>query len=356
MEASSPIRITLQPPGPCPDSARNGFCCCVCCRRPRCADEAGADIPTVGRPADLPFSGASGDFRVWADAAPKTLEAQTPLTLTLHVEARSDVLHPPRRIDLRELPSFKDRFTFEEMDAGGEPPTGPNWEFVYRLHPKGDSVTAVPGIPFVFYNPDIQYPRKGFQVAYTDPIALTVKPPAVYVVPVPGPEVLFSCARGPAVAATWAQGRRPDRGPSRRCCRRRRCCAWAGTWAGGGCTPTPPGWRSGDAARPPVAPCRRCERLADCSRSNRPRAAAVTADYLRGRFDAPAEEPTPAEAAACLGRAGCSPVLAEQAAAFFRACDAARFAPDGPPQPDLTDAAARFILAVEAETWSASRS
>ena len=96
-------------------------------------------------------------------------------------------------------------------------------------------------------------------------------------------------------------------------------------------------------------------------------AAAVVAEYLRARFDAPAEEPTPAEAAACLGRAGCPPALAEQAAAFFRACDAARFAPDRGDRSaigrrlaervaDLPADAARFILAVEAETWSASRS
>ena len=87
------------------------------------------------------------------------------------------------------------------------------------------------------------------------------------------------------------------------------------------------------------------------------RSAAVAADYLRARFDAPAEEPTPDEAAACLGRAGCSSALAEQAAAFFRACDAARFAPDGPAvRADLTAEAAAFILAVEAETWPPSRS
>ena len=320
------------------------------------ADESGADVPTVGRPADLPFSGASGDFRVWADAEPKTLEAQKPLTLTLHVEARSDVRRPPRRIDLRELPSFKDRFTFEEIDPGGEQPAGPSWEFVYRLHPKGDGVTAVPGIPFVFYNPDIQYPRKGFQVAYTDPIPLTVKPPAAYVIPVPGPEVLF-LRRGPTVAAAWGRWTAP------------------GPWAATALLSAPPllclgwylGWRRlypdaarlalrrrSAAARRALQALRAVGRLPPIERAAR--AAAVTADYLRGRFDAPAEEPTPAEAAACLGRAGCSPVLADQAAAFFRDCDAARFAPGEAPRPDLPAAAIRFILAVEAETCSASHS
>ena len=59
------------------------------------------------------------------------------------------------------------------------------------------------------------------------------------------------------------------------------------------------------------------------------RAAAVVAEYLRARFDVPAEEPTPAEAAACLGRVGGAAALADKAAAFFRACDAVRFGPAG---------------------------
>ena len=332
-------------------------------------EEADADIPTVGRPADLPFSDASGDFRVWADAAPKTLEAQKPLTLTLHVEARSAFRRPPRRIDLRELPSFRDRFTFEEIDDGDGRPSGPqSWAFVYRLHPKS-GVTAVPGIPFVFYNPEIQYPRKGFQVAYTDPIALTVKPPEVYVFPLSGPEALFSCAGGPAVTAT--EGRWAPPGP----------------WSVAALTSAPPllclfwylGWRRlyPDAA---LRARRRRSLAARCalqalhgagrlpSIQQAARIAAVAADYLRGRFDAPAEEPTPAEAAACLRRAGCSSALAEQAAALFRDCDAARFAPLTPTPlpsgergrgegvPDLPAAAVRFILAVEAETWSTPRS
>ncbi|HVS34556.1 MAG TPA: hypothetical protein VMS17_03175 [Gemmataceae bacterium] len=330
------------------------------------------DIPTVGRPADLPFSEASGDFRVWADAQPTTLEAQKPITLTLHVEARDDVHRPPRRIDLRALPSFQDRFTFEEIDGGERRPGPRNWEFVYRLHPKSEAVASVPGIPFVFYNPKIEYPRKGFQVAYTDPIRLTVAPPVAYVVPVVGPEVLFSCATGPSVTA--AQGRWPAPGP----------------WTIGTLASAPPllclawylGWRRWrpDAARlarqrRSLAARRALQALHAAGRlppiQRAARAAVVTADYLRSRFDAPAEEPTPAEAADCLARAGCSAALAEQAAALFRDCDAARFAPlekekgragerekgrRGEGEKDLPAEAARFILAVEAESWSASRS
>ena len=166
---------------------------------------ADTEIPTVGRPADLPFSDASGDFRVRAGAAPTTLEAETPFTLTLTVEAVAPARRPPRRIDLRELPAFKERFDF--LESGKDDDRRPNpqtWEFVYRLQPKRGDVKAVPGVPFVFFNPDIQYPRKGFQVAYTDAIPLTVAPHEAYVVAVPGPPVLFTLAVGDPILQRWA--------------------------------------------------------------------------------------------------------------------------------------------------------
>ncbi len=331
---------------------------------------ADSEIPAVGRPSDLPFSEASGNFRVRALAAPTALEAETPFTLTLTVEAVTPARRPPRRIDLRELPAFKERFDFlEDGKDDDRRPSPQAWQFVYRLQPKRGDVKAVPGVPFVFFNPDIQYPRKGFQVAYTDAIPLTVTPHEVYVIPVPGPPVLFTTAVGDPVLRRWA------------------------AWTPPGLLTavlllTPPllcvawfiGWRRlyPDAAR--VARQRRslaARRALAClaaatkrlpSVQQAARSAAIIADYLRARFDAPAEEPTPVEAADYLTRAGRSPALAERAAAFFRACDAVRFAPHPPRPPvggvggvggvraDLAGEAAAFILAVEAETWPPSRS
>jgi len=319
---------------------------------------ADAEIPAVGRPADLPFSEASGDFRVRAAAAPTTMEAETPFTLTLTVEAVAPVRQPPRRIDLRELPAFKDRFDFLEGGKDDDRRPSPQvWEFAYRLQPKRGDVKAVPGVPFVFFNPDIQYPRKGFQVAYTDAIPLTVAPHEAYVVPVPGPPFLFTLAVGDPILRRWAAwtppglltavlllaapllclawffGRRRLYPDAARVARQRRSLA----------------------ARRALAALRGAKRLPPVQQAAR--SAAVVADYLRARFDAPAEEPTPVEAADCLSRAGRSPALAERAAGFFRACDAVRFAPDGPAvRADLTGEAAAFILAVEAETWPPSHS
>ena len=335
------------------------------------AEEAEADIPTVGRPADLPFSGASGAFRVRAAAAPTTLEAEKPLTLTLTVEATAPVRQPPRRIDLREVPAFKERFDFLEGGAGDDRrPDDRTWQFVYRLQPKREDVKAVPGVPFVFFNPDIQYPRKGFQVAYTDPIGLTVAPPDYFPVPVAAPErILLLAPVGPvlrrrepwappgvvpaaalflalpALCVAWFLGWRrlyPD--AARRARQRRSLAARRALQALRGAGRLPPSHQAAKCAE-------------------------VTAEYLRARFDAAMAEPTPAEAAAGLLRAGRTSALAEQAAAFFRACDAVRFGPPTLTLPhprgegrergaglDLPEAAAHFILAVEAEKWSASHS
>jgi hypothetical protein len=82
-------------------------------------------------------------------------------------------------------------------------------------------------------------------------------------------------------------------------------------------------------------------------------AAAIVADYLRQRWDLAAVEPTPAEVAANLLRQGCAELLANRAAAFFRDCDRARFAPEPAPGPDqLTTAAADLVHSLEGQPCS----
>jgi hypothetical protein len=323
------------------------------------AGEVETEIPTVGRPADLPFSEASGNFRVSASAEPIVVEAQSPLTFVLRVEALAPVRQPPRRIDLRELPAFAERFDFLEADNNGERRPNPQtWEFVYRVQPKRDDVSAVPGVPFVFFNPEIQYPRKGFQVAYTDPIPLTVRPHEVYPVPLDAPDNLLRLATGAGLLAhqqpwappgPWVMAFLLLAPPSL-------CAAWYFAWRR--LYPDAAGLarqRRSLAARRALQALRGSGRLP--SGQQAARVAAVVADYLRGRCDAMAVELSPAEAADCLERVGCSPALAKRAVAFFRHCDVARFAPSGTPSvTDLPAAARRFILDVEAETWAASHS
>lgn len=323
------------------------------------AEEADAEIPTVGRPADWPFSEASGNFRVSASAEPAFVEAQSPLTFILRVEAVAPVRQPPRRIALHELTAFAGRFDFLEADNNdSRQPNQQTWEFVYRIQPKRDDVTAVPGVPFVFFNPDIHYPRKGFQVAYTDPIPLTVRPHEIYAVPLNAPDALLRLATGPHLLAhqpTWTP---PGlwfmvflmlAPPSL-------CAAWYFAWR----RIYPDAARMARqrrslAARRALIALRASERL--LPELQPARIAAVVSDYLRNRCDATALELSPADAADCLRRLGCPQTLVESSAQLVRDCDAARFSPDGTKLiSNLPDAARRFILEVEAETWAASHS
>jgi hypothetical protein len=320
-------------------------------------DDAADAVPFVGRPAGLPFSDASGDFRVRAAAAPTRLQAQDPLTLTLTVTAFGDepVRRPPRRMDLRELPDVADRFDVDDPEDGGDRRPDPRtWEFVYRLHPKAAGAAAVPSLPFVFYNPEIQYPGKGFQTAYTDPIPLEVRPRDVYQAPLNAPDFLFDAAPADRVLARQEPWAPP--GPltvaALLLAPPLACAAWYACWR----RLYPDAARRArrrrsHAARRALHALRGAGRLPPAERAAR--AAAAVAGYLRERLDAPVEEPTPAEAAACLARAGVSPALSEQAADFLRACDAVRFGPaGGADAAGLPADAERLILSVDEATES----
>src|SRR5262249_14948021 len=104
------------------------------------------EVPVVGRPADLPFSEASGWFTAFASAHPTALEAHPPRPLTLPPRAtRPDRLRrPPQRIDLRELPGVKGGFHIEDVTDGQREKKGADtWEFVYRLRPRNRKVAEV---------------------------------------------------------------------------------------------------------------------------------------------------------------------------------------------------------------------
>src|SRR5262245_55379201 len=88
------------------------------------------DVPLLGRPAGLPFSGASGAFEVEARAEPTALRAEQPLTFTVTVRATGTVRRPPRRPDLRKLAAFADRFYVEDPDPRERRPDAKTWEFV----------------------------------------------------------------------------------------------------------------------------------------------------------------------------------------------------------------------------------
>lgn len=322
---------------------RNGslFLLALCLVGADADDEPAEDIPLVGRPADLPFSEASGRFRASTRAEPTSLEAQTPLTLTLSVRGLGTVRRPPQRIDLRQLPAITGAFHIVDLPELPQPDPK-TWEFTWRLKPRRADVTEVPGLPFVWFDPDIRPASKGFQVLYTDPIPLQVREHGSVPVPVRAPPRVLGVVTGPAVLARSAPPFVPGAATISLVVLTPPlvCALWYLMWRR----------RHPEAAHRVRQRRSRAARLALRRLEAAPRAAIVAdvvTGYLRERFDLGVREPTPAEARAHLLTQGCPEELNDQAGRFYQACDAARFLPAAGTDPDLAGYAVRFILAVE---------
>jgi hypothetical protein len=316
--------------------------------------------PLVGRPADVPFSEASasffkagdGDFRmpfeVTPSITPKRVRAGEPLRYVVTIRALGKVHHPPARFDLRLVPAFDREFHIEDItEDKKERIDAATWRWAFLLKPRDSDVRTVPGLPFAYYNPDLQPPDKGFQVLWTDPTAIEVAEPERPPVPVSGAGFILRLAEGPTVLAgprgwpapgpwlialTWAvppalgaawyfywRGRYPD---AARLARRRRSRAARRALRA----------LNGADAAPPR---RRGEQVAH-----------AVASYLRERFDLSTEEPTPAEGRELLLARRLPGELAGCGADLLAGCDAARFGADEIAN-DLPQEARAFILAVE---------
>jgi hypothetical protein len=329
----------------------------VFCAEIFCAEED--DVPIVGRPFDLPFSGASGWFEVQARAGPTTVQAETPLTFTLTVRAVRPPRRRPQRLDLRQLPDFAEQFYIEEPDEEVAQPDDHTWEFTYRLKPRRTEVCEIPSVPFVYFNPYLLTASKGFQVLYTDPIPLHVLPQETVQVPVQGPESAFLLVTAPAVLERQTPWAPPSLGtvlvlllaPPLG------CIFWYLLWQ----------WLYPDAAhlasqRRSRAARRALQALLIAPRlhteTHAARITAIVAEYLQQRLDSAVAEPTPREVALLFAQHGSSSALTEQAIGFFEMCDCTRFQPGGAgvSPVELQNAAIRLILAVEEETCSTLRS
>jgi hypothetical protein len=323
----------------------------------RAADPASDedDIPGVGRPAGLPFSGASGVFKIAARADPTTLRAESPIVYTLTVRATGAVRHMPRRPDLRQLPGFVSRFYIDDIDDGSPPPDATTRVFVYRLRARRADVTEIPSLPFVYFNPAIRPASKGFQISFTDAIPLTLAPAEGYAPPQSLPEEVYQLGGGQAVLELDTRSDFQELAglvlliavPPLV------CVGWSIAWR----------FAYPDAAR--KAQQRRSRaadhalRLLRDARRAQPtqRTLGITnalTHYLRERFEVTSAEPTPGEAAVVLRGAGYS-ALADTAADLFRACDEARFAPVSNGL-SLEKRVERFILDAELQTWASHSS
>lgn len=326
------------------------------------ADE-GDEIPLIGRPADLPFSQASAGFetvehgteyrvpfRLETRAFPVEVEELAEVRLTVRIESQGRVEHPPQRVDLRQVPAFTQRFYIEDLTDGKKSKNDARaWHWVYRLRPRSCAVTEVPGVPLVFYNPDVQPKEKGFQILWSDPIPLRVQASEVQAPPVEMPELLIEFVTGPKLlerrAAPWP-------GP--------------GKWLLGTSLLGPPlgcwlwclWWRyrhpdaarvrrrqQSRAARLALARLDRAERQAGKDRAEK--IAEALAGYLSDRWGLPSREPTPIEVCAWLTKQGIEEARAEELAQLLRDCAAWRFGPQGAESKAIASEVRRWIMSME---------
>jgi hypothetical protein len=145
------------------------------------------EIPLVGRPAELPFTNASAGFHregeEWlvpfilkASAQPTEVAVGQSVQFRVEIQARGKVRQPPEKIDLKEVPAFTRLFDIEDFAEDAPRTKGNSWVWEYRLKPKDLNANQIPGMPFLFYNPDVRPSAKAFQMIYSDPVSLTIRP------------------------------------------------------------------------------------------------------------------------------------------------------------------------------------
>ncbi len=318
--------------------------------------------PIVGRPEN--FSGAVGVYRLTMRAQPTTLLAEDPLTLTVRITGRGALEKLPRP-NLGQLPSFTRRFKIENLKDRYLSKEQAR-EFDYRLRPKNATVKQIPPLPFGYFQPGFSPDYRGYQTTIAPAIPLTVKPRAVVeaaqvegaTAPITSPDSVYQCIEGSTVL------------------RHDKPFALPGSFLLAAMFFVPPvlcllgysAWRRGnpEAARQlhqrrSRAAQQALKALAGLIRMPRdqqaPRAEVILAEYLRKRLDLTTQEPTPAEVAVHLQRAGASPALGQLLAQFFAVCAAARFAPGlATAQDDWPATATSLLLALEAESWPSQAS
>jgi hypothetical protein len=329
----------------------------------RAGEDDPNEPPVVGQPED--FSGAVGEFEVGMTAAPTDVAVEDPITLTVRItvppkqqeelERKKLKIVPPegKRLQAKLFPATTRRnFHIQyvpEKDSRAAKPL--SWSFVFRLRPKSEKVSQILPVEFVYYSP-LSRTYKNFRTRGVIRLkvverALAKLDPEVMRVPV-APDRFYEVVGGEAVL------RRSEHagefyplllaglvlGPPGV------CAAWYLLWRR---LHPGAGWRvrrrRSRAAREALAALQALGR-ADAGEKT----ASVLAGYLRQRLELPGAEPTPAEVAAHLRRAGVSAVVTGQVAEFFRACDTARFARGAPPAAGTLAAGAHALVnTLEAE-------
>ncbi len=124
------------------------------------------ELPEEGRPPD--FTGAVGRFRIEADARPREVNAFDPVEVTVTVSGEG----PLERVALprwSKNPALARDF---EVDADVDPGRIAGGKKVFRVifRPRSAKVTALPPLPFSFYDP---WARR-YETVTSKPVPLTV--------------------------------------------------------------------------------------------------------------------------------------------------------------------------------------
>jgi hypothetical protein len=299
------------------------------------AQDAGELPPKLGQPAD--FSSLVGVFQLRAEAKPRTITVEEPVTLTVTITGRAAAAYAPKRDQLRIFPEGTSRDFF--IEPAGEKEVDGAWEFSYRLRPKHSRVQFVPGLRLVYYSPR----QRRYQTAYADAIPLTVTarqdtaPKIAGLKVMQAPATFFELAESDVaddrIAVVLIQSPLVLLGmlllpPV--------ICIIAGWW-----------WRRRSYADPTF----RYRRLFDqtvAALARPPSDAASLAqtltDYLRRRMNLRAVEPTPVEVERWLKRRGVAKKVREQWREMLNSCDAERFAPAQVARPAIDGVQATTLL------------
>jgi len=125
-------------------------------------------IPTEGQP---PFyRGAVGRSRIEVAAQPTEVAVGDPITLTMTLSGPDnlDLLQAPA---LAQVPELTADFQVPDENLAGSV-EGKGKRFTQSIRAKSDAVTRIPPIPLAWFDPKTEK----FEVVYSKPIPLTVKP------------------------------------------------------------------------------------------------------------------------------------------------------------------------------------
>jgi hypothetical protein len=310
-------------------------------------------IPVVGRPNSDFYNAAGIGVKLKAEASPTKLATNEWLTLTVTVTGllnAADVERP----SLKAIKEFKP-FQINESKAL-DPPFDPGQSdrriFKYKLRPHSEHLTLIPEIVFYYYNPKLvtrpDWPQDKFPKALSNAVSIAVTKP---VEPPPAPPTPLMI---PGFAEQLASGKVLSTGQSS-----------IPAWIWFAALVAPPmlavswamAWRHlyPDVARLRTLKQHRAVRQALASlmtiKKSDERAAVQTAEimsrYLHERFDLPLSARTPNEIAGHLQTLGLPAERVALAAAFFRDCDAVRFAPGHGIAEEIGHEAERLIIAME---------